>query len=140
LAGMARGYRPLRTGRSGRVFEARVPAVLEQKVVGAEARRAWRTLMLRYGEPPPGPAPRGMRVFPPPRTWARIPSWAWHRAGVEGVRARTVIGAAHVAERLEESVGVIPAQADRRLRPLAGLGPWPSARTRPRARRAADRV
>ena len=100
LAEMDRRYPHLRIGRSGRVFEALVPAVLEQKVVGAEARRAWRTLMLRYGEPPPGPAPRGMRVFPPPRTWARIPSWAWHRAGVEGVRGRTVIGAAHVAERL----------------------------------------
>jgi 3-methyladenine DNA glycosylase/8-oxoguanine DNA glycosylase len=140
LAEMDRRYPHLRIGRSGRVFEALVPAVLEQKVVGAEARRAWRTLMLRYGEPPPGPAPRGMRVFPPPRTWARIPSWAWHRAGVEGVRARTVIGAAHVAERLEEIVGMIPAEADRRLRSLPGIGPWTSAETRQRACGDADAV
>lgn len=133
LAEMDRRYAHLRIGRSGRVFEALVPAVLEQKVVGAEARRAWRTLMLRYGEPPPGPAPPGMRVFPPARTWARIPSWAWHRAGVEGVRARTVIGAAHVAERLEEIVGMTPAEADLRLRSLPGIGPWTSAETRQRA-------
>lgn len=133
LAEMDRRYPDLRIGRSGRVFEALVPAILEQKVVGAEARRAWRTLMLRYGEPPPGPAPPGMRVFPPARTWARIPSWAWHRAGVEGVRARTVIGAAHVAERLEEIAGMTPAEADLRLRSLPGIGPWTSAETRQRA-------
>jgi endonuclease III len=140
LAEMDRRYPHLRIGRSGRVFEALVPAVLEQKVVGAEARRAWRTLMLRYGEPPPGPAPPGMRVFPPPRTWARIPSWAWHRAGVEGVRARTVIGAAHVAERLEEIAGMTPAEADRRLQSLPGIGPWTSAETRQRACGDADAV
>jgi 3-methyladenine DNA glycosylase/8-oxoguanine DNA glycosylase len=140
LADMDRRCPHLRIGRSGRVFEALVPAVLEQKVVGAEARRAWRTLMLRYGEPPPGPAPRGMRVFPPPRTWARIPSWAWHRAGVEGVRARTVIGAAHVAERLEEIAGMTPAEGDRRLRSLPGIGPWTSAETRQRACGDADAV
>ena len=87
----------VRVGRSGRVLEALVPAVLEQKVVGAEARRAWRYLLLKFGGPAPGPAPEGMRVCPPPRTWCRIPSWEWHRAGVEGVRARTIIGAAEVA-------------------------------------------
>ena len=65
----------LRVGRTGRVFEALVPAVLEQKVVGREAHRAWRFLLLKYGEAAPGPAPAGMRVVPPPRTWARVPSW-----------------------------------------------------------------
>jgi 3-methyladenine DNA glycosylase/8-oxoguanine DNA glycosylase len=81
-----------------------------------------------------------MRVFPPPRTWVRIPSWAWHRAGVEGVRARTVIGAAHVAERLEEIVGMTSAEADLRLRSLPGIGPWTSAETRQRACGDADAV
>jgi 3-methyladenine DNA glycosylase/8-oxoguanine DNA glycosylase len=140
LAEMDRRHPHLRIGRSGRVFEALVPAVLEQKVVGAEARRAWRLLMLRFGEPPPGPAPRGMRVFPPPRTWARIPSWEWHRAGVEGVRARTVIGASHVAGRLEEIVAMPPAEADLRLRSLPGIGPWTSAETRQRSCGDADAV
>ena len=140
LAEMDRRYPHLRIGRSGRVFEALVPAVLEQKVVGAEARRAWRLLMLRFGEAPPGPAPRGMRVFPPPRTWARIPSWEWHRAGVEGVRARTVIGAAQVAGRLEEIARMTPAEGDLRLRSLPGIGPWTSAETRQRSCGDADAV
>jgi 3-methyladenine DNA glycosylase/8-oxoguanine DNA glycosylase len=140
LAELDRRYRHLRIGRSGRVLEALVPAVLEQKVVGAEARRAWRYLMLKFGDPPPGPAPGGMRVFPPARTWARIPSWEWHRAGVEGVRARTVIGAARVAGRLEEIVAMTPAAADLRLRSLPGIGPWTSAETRQRACGDADAV
>jgi 3-methyladenine DNA glycosylase/8-oxoguanine DNA glycosylase len=133
LAEMDRRYPHLRIGRSGRVFEALVPAVLEQKVVTTEAKRAWRSLMLKFGEPAPGPAPAGMRVFPPPRTWARIPSWDWHRAGVEGVRAKTVIGAARVAGRLEEIVAMAPAEADLRLRSLPGIGPWTSAEIRQRA-------
>jgi 3-methyladenine DNA glycosylase/8-oxoguanine DNA glycosylase len=133
LAELDRRYRHLRIGRSGRVFEALVPAVLEQKVVGAEAWRAWRALMLRFGEPAPGPAPAGMRVFPPARTWARIPSWEWHRAGVEGVRARTVVGAARVAGRLEEIAAMSSAEADLRLRSLPGIGLWTSAEIRQRA-------
>jgi hypothetical protein len=130
----------LRVGRSGRVFEALVPAVLEQKVVGREARRAWRFLLLTYGEPAPGPAPDGMRVVPAPRTWARIPSWDWHRAGVEGVRARTIITAAAVADRLEQALELDPAEADRRLRSLPGIGPWTSAEIRQRAMGDPDAV
>src|SRR3984957_8466453 len=56
----------LRIGRSRRLMEALVPAILEQKVVVLEAHRAWRILLAKYGTPPPGPAPRGMRVFPDP--------------------------------------------------------------------------
>ena len=133
-------YDGFRVGRSRRVFEALVPAVLEQKVVSSEAHRAWRFLLVRYGEPAPGPAPAGMRVPPGARTWARIPSWDWHRAGVEGVRARTIINAAAVASRLEEAADLDPAEADRRLRALPGIGAWTSAEIRQRAMGDADAV
>jgi 3-methyladenine DNA glycosylase/8-oxoguanine DNA glycosylase len=133
LRDLARRHTGLRIGRTGRVFEALVPAVLEQKVVGLEAFRAWRLLLWRFGLPAPGPAPAGLRVCPPAATWAAIPSWEWHRAGVEGVRAATIRNAAHVAGRLEEIV-TLPAQAaDRRLRSLPGIGPWTSAEVRQRA-------
>ncbi len=137
---LASRYEGLRVGRSGRVFEALVPAVLEQKVVGLEAHRAWRVLMRTFGEPAPGPAPHGMRVFPPPEVWARIPSWEWHRAGVEGVRARTIMAAAQVASRLERLLDLDPAEADRRLRSMPGIGPWTSAEIRQRAAGDADAV
>ncbi|MBV9204353.1 MAG: DNA-3-methyladenine glycosylase 2 family protein [Actinobacteria bacterium] len=139
---LALRYAGLRVGRTGRVFEALAPAVLEQKVVGHEARRAWRFLMGKFGSAAPGPAPAGMRVCPPPSTWARIPSWDWHRAGVEGVRARTIIAAAEVAGRLEELAdpGLSPVEADRRLRSLPGVGRWTSAEVRQRAMGDPDAV
>jgi endonuclease III len=140
IADLALRYSGLRIGRTWRVFEALVPAVLEQKVVGREAHRAWRILLRKFGEPAPGPAPAGMRVVPPPRVWARIPSWDWHRAGVEGVRARTIINAADVAGRLEEVLGLDPAEADARLRSLPGIGVWTSAEIRQRAAGDPDAV
>ncbi len=137
---LALRYEGFRVGRSARVFEALVPAVLEQKVVSSEAHRAWRFLLVKHGEPAPGPAPAGMRVAPAPRTWARIPSWDWHRAGVEGVRARTIINAAAVAARLEEAAALDPPEADRRLRSLPGIGVWTSAEIRQRAMGDPDAV
>jgi 3-methyladenine DNA glycosylase/8-oxoguanine DNA glycosylase len=133
LGRLAQRHPGLRIGRTGLVMEALVPAVLEQKVSGVEAHRAWRRLLLRHGDPAPGPVPPGMRVFPPPAVWRRIPSWEWHRAGAEAVRARTIIGAAHAAGRLEEIIAMTPAAADRRLQSLPGIGPWTSAEIRQRA-------
>jgi 3-methyladenine DNA glycosylase/8-oxoguanine DNA glycosylase len=140
LRELGAAHRGTRVGRSHRVLEALVPAVLEQKVVGQEARRAWRLLLLRHGLPAPGPAPAGMRVFPPAQTWAQMPSWEWHRAGVEAVRARTIAGAALAAGRLEEIMRLAADDADRRLRALPGIGPWTSAEVRQRACGDADAV
>jgi hypothetical protein len=137
---LMRRHEDLRIGRSERVFEALVPAVLEQKVVSREAHRAWRFLLVKFGEPAPGPAPAGMRVPPSPRVWARIPSWDWHRAGVEGVRSRTIITAAEVAGRLEEILDMSAIDADRRLRSVPGIGPWTSAEIRQRAAGDPDAV
>jgi 3-methyladenine DNA glycosylase/8-oxoguanine DNA glycosylase len=133
LRELAARYPGLRLGRTRRVFEALVPAVLEQKVVGVEASRAWRRLLTWYGTPAPGPAPAGMRVFPAPITWLAIPSWDWHRAGVESIRAATIAGAARVAGRLERICELPGAEADRWLQSLPGIGPWTSAEVRQRA-------
>jgi 3-methyladenine DNA glycosylase/8-oxoguanine DNA glycosylase len=133
LRELVRQHPGLRVGRTDRVLEALVPAVLEQKVLGREAFRAWRYLLRFHGLPAPGPAPAGMRVFPPPATWRAIPSWEWHRAGVEAVRARTIAGAAAVAGRLEATATMAGAEADRLLRSLPGIGPWTAAEVRQRA-------
>jgi 3-methyladenine DNA glycosylase/8-oxoguanine DNA glycosylase len=133
LRAAARRHAAVRIGRSGLVLESLVPAVLEQKVVGKEATRAWRLLLRRFGDPAPGPAPAGLRVPPAPATWASIPSWDWHRAGVEAVRARTIAAAARLATRIEEITDLPSEEADRRLQALPGIGPWTSAEVRQRA-------
>jgi 3-methyladenine DNA glycosylase/8-oxoguanine DNA glycosylase len=140
ISDAARRHPGLRLGRSGRLMEALVPAILEQKVVILEAHRAWRILLNKYGTLPPGPAPRGMRVFPPPPVWRRIPSWDWHLAGVEGVRAETIIRAASVADSLERLLTLTHAEADRKLRTIPGIGIWTSAEARQRAAGDPDAV
>ena len=129
----ARRHAAIRIGRSRLVLESLVPAVLEQKIVGKEAARSWRLLLRRFGEPAPGPTPPGMRVPPDSATWASIPSWDWHRAGVEAVRARTIAAAARVASRIEEITQLPSDEADRRLQSLPGIGVWTSAEVRQRA-------
>ena len=63
----------LRIGRTGRVLEALIPAVLEQRVQGVASFRSWRLLVTRFGTPAPGPAPATMRVPPPAEVWRRHP-------------------------------------------------------------------
>jgi 3-methyladenine DNA glycosylase/8-oxoguanine DNA glycosylase len=130
----------LRLPRLRVVFELLVPAVLEQRVTGMEARRSWRHLLRRYGEPAPGPAPAGMRVCPPPEVWRRIPSWEWHRANVDPGRARTIVSAAQVARRLEQVDALPRADRLRRLRAVPGVGRWTAAEVAQRSWGDADEV
>jgi 3-methyladenine DNA glycosylase/8-oxoguanine DNA glycosylase len=123
----------LRLGAARLVFELLVPAVLEQRVTGHEARRSWRELLRRYGAAAPGPAPPRLRVAPPASVWRRIPSWEWHRAGVDPGRARTVMAAATVAHRLEEAMRLPRGDRLRRLRAVPGVGVWTAAEVAQRA-------
>jgi 3-methyladenine DNA glycosylase/8-oxoguanine DNA glycosylase len=123
----------LRIGRTGRVLEALVPAVLEQRVPGADAFRSWRLLVSRYGTPAPGPAPSTMRVLPSAQAWRAIPSWEFHRANVDPGRARTLIGCATRAESLERLTARAPAEAREALTSLPGVGVWTAAETAQRA-------
>jgi 3-methyladenine DNA glycosylase/8-oxoguanine DNA glycosylase len=123
-----RRLRGLRMGRSAAVVEALVPSILEQKVVGLEARRSYARLVRALGEPAPGPgAAAGLMVPPPASVLAATPSWTFHRFNVERKRADTIRRAGSYAARLEETVDMAPEDARRRLSALPGIGPWTAA-------------
>ncbi|MFJ4714884.1 DNA-3-methyladenine glycosylase 2 family protein [Streptomyces sp. NPDC088785] len=143
LAESVRRRPGLRLVRTGLVLESLIPSILEQKVTTDEAYRAWRLLLHTFGEPAPGPAggqDLRMRIPPDPRTWTLIPSWEWHRAGVDDKRAATIIRAARVARRLEEAAAMEPAAARARLELVPGIGPWTSAETVQRTNGTPDEV
>jgi 3-methyladenine DNA glycosylase/8-oxoguanine DNA glycosylase len=143
LADAFRRFPGLRVPRTGRLLEALIAAVLEQKVVGLDAFAAWRRLHLRFGEPAPGPAPAGMRVFPTAEQWAAIPSWDWHLAGVDPQRARTAQACARLGSQLERLAAAHPddhAAVYRGLRSIPGVGVWTAAEVGARALGDADAV
>ncbi|MEO6503047.1 MAG: DNA-3-methyladenine glycosylase 2 family protein [Jatrophihabitantaceae bacterium] len=127
----------VRLTRTGRVLDSLVPACLEQRVTGREAFRAWRLLTYAYGEPAPGPAEPRMWLPAEPARLLEVPSWDWHRFGVDAKRYRAVRAAATVAARLEECVGLAASQgvgaARQRLALVPGVGPWTVAETTVRA-------
>ncbi|GAA2455498.1 DNA-3-methyladenine glycosylase 2 family protein [Streptomyces macrosporus] len=148
LVAEAHRRRPgLRLVRTGLVLESLIPSILEQKITTEEAHRAWRRLLRRHGEPAPGPAgtpsaamPEPMYVMPEPRTWALIPSWEWHRAGVDHKRSSTILRAVARARRLQEAAHMDLAAATARLTAIPGIGPWTAAETLQRVIGAADAV
>lgn len=121
----------LRLSSTGRLIEALLPAVIEQRVTSLEAYRSWARLLRWFGEAAPGPAPDGMRVVPTVAQWRGIPSWNWHRAGVDPGRARTARAALAVAASLERAVerSETPQAAGRALRSIPGIGAWTAAET-----------
>ena len=135
-----RHHRHLRIGRTGLVFEALLPAVLEQKVTGQEAFAGFRRLVRRHGEPaPPGEGP-ALLLQPSPAVVAGVPSWEWLDLHVDPARSRTIVAAAARAAALERIVGDDAETADRKLRSLPGVGVWTSAEVRARALGDADAV
>jgi 3-methyladenine DNA glycosylase/8-oxoguanine DNA glycosylase len=138
IAELHRRVPHLRLGRTDRVLESLIPAVLEQRVYGMDARRAWRKLVTKFGAPAPGPAPVHMRVPPSGDVWRRIPSWEFHLANVDPGRARTIVGCAQRADSLERLSTRPPEDARRAMMSLPGVGEWTAAETAQRAFGDAD--
>lgn len=131
VAEAARRFSGWRVPRTGLVLESLVPSILAQKVTGQEAGSSYRRLVVRYGERAPGEgAVPPLWVPPAAGAWARIPSWEWLQAGVDGARSAAVVRAAGAAGRLEQCVALTRAEAERRLRAIPGIGVWTAAEVR----------
>lgn len=135
IAEVARRHPGMRLTRTDEVFDALACAILEQKVTSMQAFGAWRFLVSRFGERAPGPTPRPMSAAPAASVWHTIPSWSWHRAGVEPPQSKTIVRSAERGDRIARAVHTAAdgAARERVLVSLPGVGPWTSAETRIRA-------
>ena len=141
VAQLWRRHSRWRLGASGLVMESLVPVIIEQKVTGQEAFAGYRRLVQRFGEPAPGVPPElRLRVPPSPAQLLAIDSWEWLRLGIDHGRSAPLLRAAQVAPALERAGGRGPAELDRALRTLRGIGLWTSAEVRFRALGDADAV
>jgi 3-methyladenine DNA glycosylase/8-oxoguanine DNA glycosylase len=115
----------LRLPRTGRVLDALIPAVLSQRVTGFEAKRSYRQLVERWGEPAPGPT--GLQLAPRADVIAELGYYDLHVIGVEKKRADALRRVCAHATRLEHVGTAAPDQLRGRLEAIAGVGQWTSA-------------
>ncbi|MGF3056091.1 DNA-3-methyladenine glycosylase family protein [Microbacterium sp. YY-01] len=132
----------LRLSSVSEPLEPLVAAILEQKVTTLQAYRAWRYVVSRYGSPAPGPTPRPLFAPPGVAQWRSVPSWEWHRAGVEPPQSRTIMRVMARGTRIAEALRAADGghEAERILRGTVGVGVWTAAETRIRAHGDADAV
>jgi 3-methyladenine DNA glycosylase/8-oxoguanine DNA glycosylase len=128
----------LRIGRSLAVVEALIPAIIEQKVTGFEAKRAYRQLVRRFGEPAPGPA--GLQLSPAPEVLADLGYYDFHPMGIERKRADTIRRVCAHAARLNGLIDLPSSEARERLAGLPGVGAWTVAEVAFRALGDTDAV
>lgn len=130
---LRRRHPGVRIPRTEAVLDALIPAILEQKVTGFEARRAWQALVRVHGDPAPGPAELGLRLTPSPRTLAALPYYRYHPFGIERRRADLIRSVAARAAWFEAIVDMPLDDAHARLRSVPGIGPWTAAEVAVRA-------
>lgn len=128
-----------RYGRTGRVVEALVPAIFEQKVTGQEAFAGFGNLIRKFGSRAPGPR-TDLRILPSPAELRAIPSWDWLKLPIDPGRSRTLLGAMAVADALERAESQPAEILGRRLRTLPGIGEWTEAEVRQRSHGDPDAV
>ena len=128
-----KGHRAVRLTRTGVVMPTLLAAILEQKVTGVEARRAWRLMVRAVGEPAPGPL-EGLLLPPDPGRLAELPYFTFHRFGVERRRAEVIRAVCERADRIECDGGL------ERLGRITGIGTWTLAETARLALGDADAV
>ncbi len=140
VAALARRLGRVRLGRTGAIWEALLPAMLEQRITGTEAWRNYRRLVRAHGTPAPGP--HGLVVPPPPAVIASLPSWTLTGLGIEPRRGALLRRIAREAGRLEAlgaparlpgGGGANARALEAVLRAHIGIGPWTAAEVTLRA-------
>ena len=122
IAELWRRHPGVRLTRSGGVMHVLIPTILEQKVTGIEARRAYRAMVLATSEPAPGPS--GLLLPPDPAVLSATPYFSFQPWGVEQRRAETIRSSCAQATRLEAAADLPLEEAKERLSQIPGVGPW----------------
>lgn len=140
-----RRHQALRLPSTGRMVDALIPAILEQKVTALEARRGYAILLRKFGSAAPGMGqvrgiPEDLRTAPTPAQWAAIPSWEWHRGGVGPQRSATVMRVLRSASTLERLAKLPAAEAAVKMQTIPGVGVWTAAEVTQRTHGDADQV
>jgi endonuclease III len=120
-----RRHRGLRVPSTGLVVEHLLPSVLEQKVTGIEARRAYRRLTMATSGPAPGPF--GLRLPPEPARVAELPYYAMHPFGIERRRAEVLRSVCARAAWLDAAAELARPAARERIASVPGIGAWTTA-------------
>ncbi|HUQ43227.1 MAG TPA: DNA-3-methyladenine glycosylase 2 family protein [Candidatus Limnocylindria bacterium] len=140
IAELARRRGRIRLGRTGAVWEALLPAILEQKITGTEAWRNYRRLVRAHGQP--GPGPLALCCPPTAAQVAGLPQYALIALGIEPRRATLLRRIAAEARRFEAFGEAVrgPGQGGQGASNLAaalqahsGIGPWTAAEVTLRA-------
>ncbi len=122
IAELWKRQRGVRITRTGAVMPTLLAAILEQKVTGVEARRAWRRMVRAVGEPAPGDA--GMLLPPDPARLAELAYFDFHPWGVERRRAELIRYVCSRAAWIEACVSLPLDTAKTRLASITGIGQW----------------
>jgi 3-methyladenine DNA glycosylase/8-oxoguanine DNA glycosylase len=125
LAQLWKEHRSVRLTRALDVVRTLTAAILEQKVVGLEARRAWRRMTSEVSERAPGDV--GLLLPPDPSVVAEVPYYRFHPWGVERRRAEVIRTVCARAASFEALADVPFDEARRRLEAMPGIGPWTTA-------------
>jgi endonuclease III len=121
MAGIWRDHRSVVLTRTD-PFPVLVAAILEQKVQGLEARRAWREIVTATADPAPGEL--GLYLPPDPERLASVPSWLLTKMGVVHRRAATLREVARHPKKIAALRDATPTDARASLEKLPGVGPW----------------
>lgn len=117
----------LRIGRTGRVFDVLLIAIVAQKVTGKEAGWSMKQLIRVFSSPAPGPMP--LRLPPDPEQLAAATYFDLHPFGIEQRRSDVIRKVASEAARIERLAGASPMDARSYLERIRGIGAWTSAET-----------